>query len=34
MVLEKRGKVWRETNRARRELYRLATMESLPNGVS
>jgi putative transposase len=34
MVLERREKVRRETMRMRRELYRLATMESLPNGVS
>ncbi len=34
IVLERRGKVRRETMRVRRELYRLATMESLPNGVS
>jgi hypothetical protein len=34
MVLERREKVRRETMRVRRNLYRLATMESLPNGVS
>jgi len=34
MVLERREKVRRETMRVRRELYRLVTMESLPNGVS
>jgi hypothetical protein len=34
IVLERRGKVRRETMRVRRELYRLATMDSLPNGVS
>jgi len=34
IVLERRGKVRRETMRVRRELYRLATMDSLSNGVS
>jgi hypothetical protein len=33
-VLERREKVRRETMRVRRERYRLATMESLSNGVS
>jgi putative transposase len=34
MVLERREKVRRETMKMRRELYRMATMESLPNGIS
>jgi hypothetical protein len=34
MVLEKSEKVRRETMRRRRELCRLATTESLPNGVT
>jgi len=34
LVLERREKVRRETMKVRRELYRLATMESLPNGAS
>jgi putative transposase len=34
MVLERREKVRRETMKMRRELYRMATMESLSNGVN
>jgi putative transposase len=34
MVLERREKIRRETMKMRRELYRMATMESLPNGIS
>jgi hypothetical protein len=34
MVLERREKVRRETMRVSRELHRLATIESLSNGVS
>jgi len=34
MVHERREKVRRETMKMRRELYRLATMESLSNGIS
>ncbi len=33
-VLRRREKVRRETMKMRRELYRLATMETLPNGIS
>jgi transposase InsO family protein len=33
-VLERREKVRRETMKMRRELYRMALMESLPNGIS
>ncbi len=34
MILERKEKVRRKSMKMRRELYRVATMESLPNGTS